>query len=110
MSELTESTIVKELKAAADQLPDSAEEIRSFLASEGIMGIPEEGYDCPLARFFTKKVPGCYISVDGSYVEVEDSDFRTVTGVELDKKSLNTFVRKFDRGQYPELIDQGEEV
>lgn len=89
---------------------ETAEEVRSYLASEGVKGNPSTPYDCPLstwARETTgKPAVTCGLSTqDGGTIstwtlgENRDSISFPLT------KAMNEFACNFDAGQYPELVN-----
>lgn len=87
---------MKTLRQAIDELPKSAEEIRTFLAAKGYKGIADAQY-CPLAMYLQDET-GLSIEVDTEEV--------TMCGSIYLPPAAQDFVAYFDAGDYPELKEQ----
>lgn len=100
--------IREQLATALDKLVSSGS-VADFLRHEGITGVPTAGRRCPIARWLSG-VLGREVSVSPQavYVAVRDSDGKQLE-VEM-PIAARAFVREFDRGQHPDLIELPEDT
>lgn len=92
-----------ELLKAIDELGPDAHAIATSLRDRGIRGRRRESCDCPLARFLSG-LAGQSISVDGEAFRIFDGSNRHPRVLLTDV--AGTFVREFDEGRYPYLVDR----
>lgn len=93
---------VLSLAEALAALPDTADAIAAHLAAAGVKGVPENGECCPVANYLTG-LDFDRVSVTLSRIQSRDypdsrlADIRTPPPVQA-------FVRRFDAGEWPELV------
>jgi hypothetical protein len=78
----------------------SAQEIRAFLASEGIRGVCGSTTQCPIAEYVGRRsgVPTC---VGGWVIPVSGTGGTPRPAM---TPAMLNFIREFDRGIYEELV------
>lgn len=104
-----------DLKTAIEPLVKFAdpEEIRQFFVQNGITGMREGEYDCPIANFVKRQypdAPGIPNVSDNVMIE----PFMATTGCEEWEQvaftpAMTSFVMNFDQGAYPELDAYADE-
>lgn len=110
--ELGPMIIETELKVF-DQMV-TADQVARYLQEKGITGKLEDGCNCPLAKFLRRAAPDCSVVIDEIkaqsecviWIETIDSESRYAIRL---PKVLADFVRSFDAGLYPLLVDSTPE-
>lgn len=83
----------------------TSREIARFLESEGVRGVKKIPQICAISVWLTDKVSG--ITVDTRYSRVTVRELRGLEQFRiLSTPAMNTFLRAFDRGQYPKLVKE----
>lgn len=78
---------------------ETAEEIRQFLAAEGIKAVPSSASTCAIAEY-VRQGSGVRVCVSryNTYI-------RSTSPVGKHTKAMSEFTQRFDRGEYRELLD-----
>lgn len=90
------------LRAAMDELPTaSAGQVATFLLGRGVVGVRRDVDRCPLAAYLTARTGRSVITCDviAHYDDQLEDDHVLLPYV------VGHFVRLFDDGVFPELID-----
>lgn len=91
------------LAEALAALPDTSDGIAAHLAAKGIRGVREMPGCCPVANYLTEA--GFHL------VEVNDDE----VSADEERRCIDTpaniasFVRRFDDGEWPELVSEPED-
>ena len=105
---------VEGVTAAVRSLDYDSWEIAQRLEDAGVKGIPGNECACPIARHLQLLLPGAEVFVEAEVVRVSGTE-RGAFGFDLPLTASVTlpdgaqdFVQEFDRGEYPELIEEVE--
>jgi hypothetical protein len=92
-----------------DSLGDSPGRISDRLRAEGVKGVPGESRNCALARYLQAVIGAeqsvTSVSVFERSIRIRRPGFHPPTFVTL-PKAASAFIRDFDTGSFPELIDR----
>lgn len=94
---MTLTEVLKELAGRSD-------DVEAVIAAAGVKGWRSRPCECPVARYIAARLglPGKHVTVGQDVVTV------FMNGVRLSRfvpRGLSWFVRRFDRGDFPHLID-----
>ncbi len=78
----------------------SSEEIFTFMVSQGIRGRKKAACDCPVTRFLKKE------GYDMPFVGLWTLDASTKNLTVGTPAPVREFIRDFDKGKYPSLVDK----
>lgn len=89
------------LAEALAALPDTADGIAAHLTALGIRGVRFDGCNCPVTNYLTG------LGFDG--IDVDETRVRRRTEPRRSERvaasdAMSNFVRRFDRGEWPELV------
>lgn len=84
-----------------------AEEVREFLVGEGITGSRGVVSFCPVAVLLRSKLEGSFLHGIPPHVSVSTTQIRVRNELIDTPRPVRAFIRKFDAGEYPELIKEG---
>lgn len=93
-------TILEKIMSTIAQLGTTPDEIAAFLEGQGIKGVPESAYNCPVATYLNQIFPeNCIgvrtyasaLTVDGLHEEIEHPT------------AVKAFISRFDCGDYRNL-------
>lgn len=82
---------------------ETAQEIREFLAGEGVKADLEGSTSCALAVYLSRE-SGCNVSVGLETMSTFNDTFTDFLKVGTHTDAMSCFVCNFDRGLYPELV------
>lgn len=89
-------------------LGDRADAVADRLVAEGIRGVQQDKYDCPVARYLQAVVgadPSIWrLAVLYGRIRISQSPSSAPIYVRA-PRALHAFVRAFDAGRYPDLVD-----
>jgi hypothetical protein len=77
------------------QTQGSADDVALFLENEQVVGLAGQAFECPVARYINRET-GRHVGVSAASI---DNIFLEETS------AVSRFVRAFDAGRYPELIE-----
>lgn len=81
----------------------TAKEIAAKFKHIGIKGEPEDACRCPVSVYLTNRTGRAHSITETEYI-IYDKEHGVIRG-EL-PKYVRKFVKKFDKGKYPELINE----
>jgi hypothetical protein len=97
------------VKSLMDSLGPSPSEVASSLADAQVVGVPRHPTSCPIARYLSAVVGSepsvLSIWVYGSSARLDCGGRFRVVRIRL-PEPVSTFIRAFDSGCYPRLIDR----
>lgn len=82
---------------------ETAQEIREFLAGEGVKADFEGSTSCALAVYLSRE-SGCNVSVGLDTMSTFSGCFKDYLRLGANTHAMFNFVCNFDRGMYPELV------
>jgi len=97
---------INAVKRGVKELPKTGDEIADLFETQGITGRLGSMAACPLANYLSDYVSSCGvpcdITVDTGQITLDSDDY----GVNVaTPEHLGEFVKNFDAGQYPFLVD-----
>lgn len=103
--ELAIATITERL----DRLPSDPDHVAEYLLALGYTGRRNSAaHRCPLARYLSDNLAGVAVRVDDldDQISVLDGDLTgRLVHIEPLLPGLTTFIRRFDDGEYPDLLE-----
>lgn len=92
----------------------TADQVARYLQEKGAKGKLADGCGCPLAKYLRQAAPDCSVAIDEHqakyecviWIETIDSESRYCIRL---NKVLTDFVRSFDVGLYPFLVEDSPE-
>jgi hypothetical protein len=91
---------MKDLLERLNSLGNHPDQVAAKLQAKGVKGRPHIGCDCALARYLASEYPGHSFEVSNVQVEI-DGEGRAYL-----PSGCRLFIREFDQGGYPELVDK----
>lgn len=115
LTKLTLIPVAKAFSAAVDrlrELPQEPDQIAAIMTEFGITGHCSDPAECVLARyaedaFDADTAAELDLEIHSGDLTVQFGDFCLVWEIPF---HLETFMRKFDKGHYPQLVAQSEVV
>jgi hypothetical protein len=89
----------------------TADELADFFRSEGLKAVPQSGTSCAISQWMTKTtgdlVYTTYYDINFKPEMASETmmKFGQVEAIESNTPAMAEFARKFDNGQYPDLVD-----
>jgi len=96
---------LKDAQTALEKLQGlSADEIAWMLEEQGVRAVPGNAHQCAIAKYVQAATGAPHVRVSGT-VQIGDSCVR----VAYTPENVLAFITKFDRGDYPSLIEKVSE-
>ncbi len=89
----------KRVRSMLYSLGDSAIKVAKSLKRRKITGKLGDGYSCPVANFLKKKLKDNQVFV-ATRIETTDVSMKT-------SRTIQRFINRFDKGDFPYLMQQG---
>lgn len=96
-------TLEDEVLAALAELGDTPDKVADSLKAQGIKGYCCDGTHCPVGKYLNGKFPRKKLHASATHICDHTFGARLVQT----PRAIAVFVRLFDEGKYPDLIDKG---
>ena len=87
---------------------EAADDLAAYFADYGILAQPRNARSCAIAQFVTIET-GLAVAVNTSALRIENEEGDVIECIQH-TAAMENFVEKYDRGYYPELVEEGFEV
>lgn len=88
---------------------ETEEDLADYLHDYGIVARPRQARSCAIAKFVKIETGLDVVVVNSDAVRIENVDGFT-TGSFRHTNAMANFVANYDRGWYPELVEEGYEI
>jgi hypothetical protein len=94
---------------------DCAEDIADFLTHQGVKAVPNSGHSCAISQWMKDVTGGTIWTAYQKVMLGEDESFVDNLAAVYEKDAIESyettsamkiFISKFDRGDFPELVDE----